>query len=488
MEAASASSIGPQLIEVCKRSPNELAKIRQLVKSCPDAVRYRDHEDRTALHVLCANRPPLPSVQFLLQAQGQGQQACSLRTNKGMLPLHYACREQASAEVVELLLSQYPEGARVPTASGWWPLHLSCARGGTPSVLELLIQAWPDSVRQTTNDGRLALHFACANQATLQVIQLLVKSYRHAIPVQDQNEWTPLHIACAYTESLEIIQFLVEEWPDGLTCPGKMGRLPLHVACWEGQEKHIVEYLVQKCKPSIQIRDSDGLLPLHCACQGESGLLVIQYLISQSPATALELGQTPQEVAMYALNHGVIQDAPKPPDAFVEWLKRHVPTLASAPAGSATPPLALSSSFGGGDGGAGRLSPKPNVFVPPQGRSAINRVPVMELPPPVFAPAVSSTLDAKHSLQPSDFAQFAAANSASNSFDHYQPQSSYATMMVPESYPRSHNHYSADFSSRYSRSALPEMFHIAIPEQRLLSLQLNRKICLSTRKFRPTLL
>lgn len=102
MEAASASSIGPQLIEVCKRSPNELAKIRQLVKSCPDAVRYRDHEDRTALHVLCANRPPLPSVQFLLQAQGQGQQACSLRTNKGMLPLHYACREQASAEVVEL--------------------------------------------------------------------------------------------------------------------------------------------------------------------------------------------------------------------------------------------------------------------------------------------------------------------------------------------------------------------------------------------------
>ena len=211
-------------------------------------------------------------------------------------------------------------------------------------------------------------------------------------------------------------------------------------------------------------------------------------LISQSPATALELGQTPQEVAMYALNHGVIQDAPKPPDAFVEWLKRHVPTLASAPAGSATPPLALSSSFGGGDGGAGRLSPKPNVFVPPQGRSAINRVPVMELPPPVFAPAVSSTLDAKHSLQPSDFAQFAAANSASNSFDHYQPQSSYATMMVPESYPRSHNHYSADLSSRYSRSALPEMFHIAIPEQRLLSLQLNRKICLSTRKFRPTLL
>lgn len=314
-------SIGSQLFEVCKRSPADLSKIKSIVESFPERVsKFRDSDGRTALHVLCANRPPLQSVVFL----APDLNSCRQRTSKGMLPLHYACREQASEDVVDFLLKQYPESVQIPTASGWFPLHLASARGSSLGVIQRLISAWPESVQQATRDGRMALHFACANHASLQIVQLLIRQNPNSIQVQDQNELTPLHIACAYSDNLDIIKYLVDEWKDGLVCPGKLGRLPLHLACWEGQTLQNVKFLVHACPQAIMTRDNDGLLPLHCACKGDAGMAVIQHLIVQAPISALELGRTVEEIAIYVSNKGVMQNAPPPPVAWCEWIKQNV--------------------------------------------------------------------------------------------------------------------------------------------------------------------
>ncbi len=316
--------MGSELLDLCKRNPNDLAKIKSVVENCPEsATKYRDNDGRTALHVLCANRPSLQSVAFL----AADPNSCRRRTSKGMLPLHYICREQASEDVVDFMLSQYPESVQVPTASGWFPLHLACARGSSLGVIQRLIQEWPESARQATQDGRMALHFACANHAPLQVVQLLVQQNWHAIQVQDRNQWTPLHIACAYSRNLDIIRYLVDEWKDGMLCHGKLKQLPLHVACWEGQELPIVNFLVEACPQAVLMRDSNSRLPLHCACQGNAGMPVIQYLIVQAPASALELGETVEEIAVYSMNKGVSQNAPSPQPAWCEWLKQNVPAF-----------------------------------------------------------------------------------------------------------------------------------------------------------------
>lgn len=312
--------MGAQLQELCKHEPDGLSKIQGIFTRCPNAAMYRDSDGRTALHVLCAHRPPLQSVAFL----AANPMSCLQQTTKGMLPLHYACRNNASEEVVEFLLGQCPETVRMANSSGWLALHLACARGASLQVIEKLVNAWPDSVRQATNDGRMALHFACANHAPLEVVQLLIMHCREALSVQDQNEWAPLHIACAYSENVDVITYLAVECPEILQSRGNLGRLPIHVACWEGQQLPIVEFLVHACPLSLLKRDINHLLPLHCACLGSASQPVIEFLIEQSPDSVLEIGLTVQEVARHVCRES---GRSSPPLLLCQWLHRVQPAL-----------------------------------------------------------------------------------------------------------------------------------------------------------------
>jgi ankyrin repeat protein len=317
-QAAKVQAIGLQLLDACRRSHQSLARLQELVESCPEAVAYKDNEERTSLHVACSNQANLFVVQFLVQKGPPDtiQQA----TTKGLLPLHYACREQCDLSVIEFLVQRYVEGLSHTTASGWLPLHLACARQAPVAVVQYLVKQNTESVQQATLDGRLALHFACANQAPLSVVRFLTQYHYQAIQQKDDHEWNPMHIACAYSPSLDVIEYLVDQWKEGLREPGYKGRLPLHVACLEKRPIDFVVLLTAAYPRALQEPDQDGLLPLQAACEAGAPLDVIQFLIQECPESVYEIGRTPQEMAAFAC-------AGRTPTAeFLEWMHQIVET------------------------------------------------------------------------------------------------------------------------------------------------------------------
>lgn len=74
------------------------------------------------------------------------------------LPLHEACRRQAPAWFISLLLSIYPVAAKQRTQFGELPLHLAVECGSPPEVVNLLIVSYWPALTCTDQGGRTPLN------------------------------------------------------------------------------------------------------------------------------------------------------------------------------------------------------------------------------------------------------------------------------------------------------------------------------------------
>ena len=90
-------------------------------------------------------------------------------------------------------------------------------------VVEALITAWPEAVSICT-DGSFPIHHA-AQYESLEVIELLLKSWPAGIQARTAEQWQELalHVACYCGRSVSILECLVHAWPDGAMVIDKTG-------------------------------------------------------------------------------------------------------------------------------------------------------------------------------------------------------------------------------------------------------------------------
>lgn len=98
-------------------------------------------------------------VQLLLDQYPEGAKT---KDALGRLPLHYACSHGAPVEVVSALLDSFPGGAAIGDKNGWLALHVACRVGESPQVINELLKAYPDSIGERTNKGSTPL--MCAHK------------------------------------------------------------------------------------------------------------------------------------------------------------------------------------------------------------------------------------------------------------------------------------------------------------------------------------
>ena len=53
------------------------------------------------------------------------------------------------------------------------PLHLACANQASVEVAESLLRQWPGAIKGKNKEGSLPLHFACGFQASLELVEYL---------------------------------------------------------------------------------------------------------------------------------------------------------------------------------------------------------------------------------------------------------------------------------------------------------------------------
>jgi ankyrin repeat protein len=122
--------------------------VLKLCHSHPQHAKYADPSGWTALHHACNRRCPREDVvEALITAYPD---ALLDLEEKGMTPLHYACRFKAPKECVRHLLHLFPEKGRASVSKrdrkGRTPLNYAVRYDAPPGVVEMLLEVDPSAV------------------------------------------------------------------------------------------------------------------------------------------------------------------------------------------------------------------------------------------------------------------------------------------------------------------------------------------------------
>jgi len=164
------------------------------------------------------------------------------------LPIHLACEKKPPVEALYNLLSLYPESIGKKNYGGDMPLHIACREVASKEVINFMILR--DSFESTNErdcEGRFPLHLASRNGTDIKVIKDLLEVNSRAARTPDDFGLLPLHWACSKNASAEIVEALIDEYPYGIETKDAWGRTPLVlVKMSKNKEKaEIIELLSQ---------------------------------------------------------------------------------------------------------------------------------------------------------------------------------------------------------------------------------------------------
>jgi len=202
--------------------------------------------------------------------------AAYIRGQANATPLHLMCKlNNPPSDLIQDIVDAAPDVASWTDSHGWLPLHHACANGASPEVLRTLIHAYPDGKITQDSLNRTPLHFYATRNsdnpaAMVENVELLCDS--GAAELTDKGGMLPMHYACAYGTSSVVLKVLAEAYPDSLTAKEQKGRTPMHLAMVNAHRDAspgVIKFLLEgEGAQTVNRRDHDGFLPLHLLAKG----------------------------------------------------------------------------------------------------------------------------------------------------------------------------------------------------------------------------
>lgn len=282
-----------ELLAIIQFKPPNLDAVRPRVEACPEAVKVRDLFDNLPIHTACSNGASYQVIRCLVEAWPG-----SLKTvgSEQDTPLSLACIVSADLDILQYLGNKWNGAFLVPNKRHKRPLHVICARTPSLAVVQYMVDAAPQVLTTRDKSRDLPLHVACSHKASLEVVQLLVQANPATVRSRNMRRDLPLHMACGTRAGLPVIQLLVQAGPGTLTAVNSRGDTPLHIACAMAgshhpamQNERVVTYLMDKCPEVLEQANhaklADQQLPIHMACAGRAGPLILQQLVERAVHT-----------------------------------------------------------------------------------------------------------------------------------------------------------------------------------------------------------
>jgi hypothetical protein len=97
------------------------------------------------------------------------RQGAFQRGEAGMTALHYACRNGAPKDIVHLLVYYARDPVEWPDGFGWLPLHYAASFYASMEVMQILVSAYPQGRIVADNGGRTPLHNAIAGRSARNI-------------------------------------------------------------------------------------------------------------------------------------------------------------------------------------------------------------------------------------------------------------------------------------------------------------------------------
>jgi ankyrin repeat protein len=278
------------------------------------AVYCRGTDNLTPLHLICklTNNPPTDIISEIISA---GPEVAGWTDCHMWLPLHHACINGASTEVLTLLTGAYPDGKVSVDVHNRTPLHLYATRGNSDNYnpvtmatnFTILINGGDhgneyhenndknNAAKVRTTNGMLPMHYACAYGTTTSVLKVLEEAYPESINAKDDNGKTPLHMVMVNaqrTASPGVLGFLLNyEYGDDNNDDDDNGYHPdgsnddttgiagasddtnnNNNINTDGSTREKRSVIIRTNTIGVNVRDYEGNLPLHVLIIGLTGV------------------------------------------------------------------------------------------------------------------------------------------------------------------------------------------------------------------------
>lgn len=213
-------------------------------------------------------------------SQEERAAAAYIRGQSEVTPLHLMCKlNNPPTDIINDIVQAAPEVCGWADAHGWLPLHHACANGASTEVLQVLTTANPDSKVVQDNQNRTPLHFYATRNAdnpTSMATNVELLSDTGAAELPDRGGMLPMHYACAYGTSPLVLKVLANAYPESLFAKENKGRTPMHLAMVNAHRDAspgVLSFLIEnEGEKTVNTRDHEGNLPLHLLNLGLKGL------------------------------------------------------------------------------------------------------------------------------------------------------------------------------------------------------------------------
>lgn len=191
----------------------------QVYKHFPDAANAFDKQGRLPIHVAAENDALVP-LRYLLSKNPEGADTMMLRPAGrlgGGIPLHSACRINASSSVITALLSSNFNSTKKSDANGDLPIHLLLRNGDHVSgaVAQALLDIYPTAATRADMYGDLPLSVALKHKCKPEVVKVLLMHNPDAAKVQNGRDGhSPLFLAFQNHANDKTILGLMNHAPD----------------------------------------------------------------------------------------------------------------------------------------------------------------------------------------------------------------------------------------------------------------------------------
>ena len=191
----------------------------KVFKFYPEGADTFDFEGRLPLHMAAENDTLVP-VKSLLAKHPEGGETMMLRPtgrSGGGIPLHVACRSNASGAVITALLASNFNSTKSSDANGDLPIHLLLRNGKQVSgaVVQALLDTYPTAATRADMYGDLPLSVALKHECKPEVVKtLLMHNPDAAKVVNGRDGHSPLFLAFQHHADDKTILGLMNHAPD----------------------------------------------------------------------------------------------------------------------------------------------------------------------------------------------------------------------------------------------------------------------------------
>ena len=206
-----------------------VACVRLVLQASPSSIRERSQNGALPLHALfySLNEVDISTFKLIFEAYPEAARESLV----GYFPLHCALfGNKIHTEIVEMLLSEFPEALEAGDAEGRLPLHLLVQHSDPPmELVERFLTSFPTAASTNTKSGALPLEFAVEMGASVKVVKALLRVYPDSAQQTTSNAMS--HLMCAVTSpanSVSVIRLLAEANPNAVLS----GVLPGFNALW----------------------------------------------------------------------------------------------------------------------------------------------------------------------------------------------------------------------------------------------------------------